>query len=122
MPSWVALLLHVDDARRAEDTPSVNSSSRVQISFTGLPAPFASLAASIAHSPLCLPPYPDPVSGMITRTCSSVVPRARCQFAAYPERPLRAGPNRQLVAFEFRDRGPRLKRHVRDVCNRVGRR
>ena len=45
----------------------VNSSSRVHVTFTGRPAAFARRAASIAVSPVCLPPYADPVSGTITR-------------------------------------------------------
>ena len=38
---------------------------------TGLPAAFANLAVSMAHSPVCLPPYAEPVSATITRICES---------------------------------------------------
>ena len=62
----------------------VNSSARVQTRRTGLPAAFASRAASTAHSPECLPPNPPPKSGMITRTRSSVRPNARASSPRTP--------------------------------------
>ena len=43
------------------------------------------------------------------------------EFAAHAERPLRAGPYRELIAFPFRHRRARLQRHVRDVGDGVGR-
>ena len=65
-----------------------NSSSRVQTSFTGFFAARAMRAASTAASPVCLPPYADPVSGTITRmrsagtwnasTSSCCTPNGRC--------------------------------------------
>src|SRR4051794_41473152 len=45
----------------------VNSSARRQCSETGRLAPFASRAASTAHSPECFPPNPPPKSGTTTR-------------------------------------------------------
>ena len=43
------------------------------------------------------------------------------EFAAHAERPLRAGPDRELVALPLGDRGARLERHVRDVGDVVRR-
>jgi hypothetical protein len=48
----------------------VNSSSRVQRRDTGRWAAWASRAASMAASPVCLPPKPLPKSGTTTRTWS----------------------------------------------------
>ena len=99
----------------------MNSSARVQTSFTGLPAAFASRAASTASSPVCLPPYADPVSGTMTRTWSSGMRNASASSRAHAERPLRAGPDRQLAVAPLGDGGARFERHVRDVRNSVGR-
>ena len=46
--------LDVDHAGRAGSSAQVNSSARVHTSFTGLPAAFASRAASMAYSPRVL--------------------------------------------------------------------
>ena len=97
----------------------VNSSSRVHVSFTGLPAAFASRAASTAASPVCLPPYAEPVSGTITRTLFGRNPKRLRQFVPHRERTLRAGPYRELVALPLRQRRPRFQRRMRDVLDGV---
>ena len=98
----------------------MNSSARVHRTQTGRPAALASRAASIAASALCLPPNPPPMSGMMTRTCSSDRPNARARSPLRTIRPVAARPDGELAVGPFRDAGSRLHRRVLDIGQRVG--
>ncbi len=99
--------------------PYENSSLRVHTSLTGLPAAFASRAASTAYSPAVLAAVGGP--GVRHDDAHAILGHAerRGQLGADAERPLRAGPDGELAVDPFRDRGARLERHVRDVGDAI---
>ena len=84
-----------DGAIAAKTAADFDNACRTEIGpgeffFAGpdqLDRPFAaraSRAASMAASPVCLPPYPDPVSGISTRTLSSGILKASASSPRTP--------------------------------------
>ena len=83
-----------------------------------LPVALASRAASIAASPVCLPPYPLPMSGWITRTFSTGN-ETHASTLPHPERPLRSRSTRSACRPPLRNGRARFQRRVRNVLDRV---